>query len=172
MGYVSDMRPAVTMPGYHQGRVPANKGKKYPAEILTPAEIGALFDQISSTTSIGMRNRALITVLYRAGLRHYEALALLPKDLNLATGTIAVLHGKGDRSRIVGIDPGACEVIARWLERRARLGFGPAVPLFTTMQGRPLASSYLKALLPKLGRQAGIESGCIRMGCDIPTPMN
>ncbi len=145
------------MPGYHKGREPTNKGKKYPAEILTPHEVAALFDQISSTTSIGVRNRALITVLYRAGLRHSEALALLPKDLNLASGTIAVLHGKGDRSRVVGIDPGACEVISQWLERRVRLGFGPSLPIFITMRGTPLKSSYLKTLLPRLARQAGIE---------------
>ncbi|MCA1737060.1 MAG: hypothetical protein LC739_13475 [Actinobacteria bacterium] len=73
------MRPAVTMPGYHQGREPANKGRKYPAEILTPEEIAGLFQQISAKTSLGLRKRALITVLYRAGLRHFEALALLPK---------------------------------------------------------------------------------------------
>jgi len=151
------MRPAVTMPGYHKGRVPPNKGKKYPAEILTPGEVAALFGQISDSTSLGLRNRALITVLYRAGLRHSEALALLPKDVDLRAGTIAVLHGKGDRSRIVGVDPGACEVIAAWVERRSQLGFGPTTALFCTMRGTSLKTSYLKTLLPKLARQAGIE---------------
>ena len=151
------MRPAVTMPGYHKGRQPANKGKKYPAEILTPGEVAALFSQISSVTSIGIRNRALVTVLYRAGLRHSEALALLSKDVNLTRGSIAVLHGKGDRSRLVGIDPGACEMISRWLDRRTQLGFGGAVPLFITMRGTPLKTSYLKTLLPQLARKAGIE---------------
>jgi site-specific recombinase XerD len=150
------MRPPVTMPGYHKGREPANKGKKYPAEILSPDEIAALFSQISTTSSIGVRNRALITVLYRAGLRHSEALGLFAKDVDLVAGTIAVLHGKGDRSRIVGIDPGACGVIADWVERRHRLGFGASVTLLCTMRGTPMKTSYLKALLPKLAQQAGI----------------
>ncbi|MGI8517898.1 MAG: tyrosine-type recombinase/integrase [Acidimicrobiia bacterium] len=150
------MRPAVTMPGYHKGREPANKGKKYPAEILTPAELAALFQQISATTSIGIRNRALITVLYRAGLRHSEALGLYPKDVDLAAGAIAVLHGKGDRRRTVGIDPGACQVIGLWVDRRRQLGFGAPVPLFCTLQGATMKTSYLKQLLPKLARQAGI----------------
>jgi site-specific recombinase XerD len=145
------------MPGYHRGRVPANKGKKYPAEILTPEEIASLFRQISDKTSIGLRNRALITTLYRAGLRHSEALALLPKDVDLRAGTIAVLHGKGDRSRLVGIDPGAGGVIAAWLERRSRLGFGPEIRIFCTLRGSPLQKSYLQALLPKLGKAAGIQ---------------
>ena len=150
------MRPPVTMPGYHQGRVPANKGKKYPAEILTPEEIARLFQQISAQTSIGIRNRALLTVLYRAGLRHSEALALLPKDVDLRAGTIAVLHGKGDRSRVVGIDPVACGVISDWIERRSQLGFGAIPRLFCTLRGTSMKTSYLKALLPKLASQAAI----------------
>jgi site-specific recombinase XerD len=68
-----------------------------------------------------------------------------------------VLHGKGDRSRIVGIDPGACRVIEEWIERRARLGFGASVALFCTTRGTPMKDSYLKTLLPRLARQAGIE---------------
>jgi integrase/recombinase XerD len=151
------MRPAVSLPGYHKGRVPANKGKKYPAEILTPEEVGALMAQISTTSSLGLRNRALITVLYRAGLRHSEALGLFPKDVDLAAGTIAVLRGKGDRSRIVGVDPDAGRVIAQWLERRTKLGFGSDVLLFSTLQARPLQRSYLKSILPQLARKAGIS---------------
>jgi site-specific recombinase XerD len=151
------MRSAITMPGYGKGREPANKGKKYPAEILTLVEIRALFDQISITSSIGLRNRALITVLYRAGLRHAEALGLYPKDVDLTAGSITVLHGKGDTRRTVGIDPGACEVIRIWMDRRRQLGFGPAVTLFSTLQGRQMKQSYIKELLPKLARDAGIQ---------------
>jgi site-specific recombinase XerD len=150
------VRPAVTMPGYHKGRVPSNKGKKYPAEILTPEEVSALFGQLSTGSSIGLRNRALITVLYRAGLRHSEALGLFTKDVDLAAGTIAILHGKGDRSRTVGVDPGACRVVGEWIERRSQLGFGASATLFCTMRGTPMKTSYLKSLLPKLARQAGI----------------
>ena len=150
------MRPPVTVPGYHKGRIPANKGRKYPAEILTPDEVSALFGQLSASSSIGLRNRALITILYRAGLRHSEALALLEKDVDLKAGTVAVRHGKGERSRIVGVDPGACQVIGTWIERRKKLGFGATATLFCTMQGTPMKTSYLKALLPKLARQAGI----------------
>jgi site-specific recombinase XerD len=99
----------------------------------------------------------LLTVLYRAGLRHSEALALSPKDVNLVTGSIAVLHGKGDRSRVVGIDPGACSVISGWMTRRTGLGFDGSLPLFVSMRGTPLKSSYLKSLLPRLARRAGID---------------
>ena len=58
----------------------------------------------SKRASTGVRNRALIVVLYRAGLRISEALALLPKDLDAQASTIRVLHGKGDHDRVVGLD--------------------------------------------------------------------
>jgi site-specific recombinase XerC len=64
------------------------------------------------------RNRALITLLHRSGLCLGEALALYPKDVDVAGGTITVLHGKGDRLRTVGIDPGALALLQRWLDAR------------------------------------------------------
>ena len=125
--------PRVTDPGYHRGREPANKGKRYPPEVLTPDEVRALLAACSPTSSIGLRNRALITTLYRAGLRVSEALALYPKDVDARVGSIAVLHGKGDRHRVVGIDPGALSVIAAWLGRRFTIGLGPTNPLYPTL---------------------------------------
>ena len=51
----------------------------------------------------GLRDRALIVLLYRAGLRINEALSLYLKDLDLTDGCIRVLNGKGGRSRTVGV---------------------------------------------------------------------
>jgi site-specific recombinase XerD len=99
----------------------------------------------------------LIVTLYRGGLRLGEALALRPKDVNLTAGTITILHGKGDRSRTVGLDPGAAAVLERWLERRRALGIGGRAPLFCTLAGRPLKPSYVRMLLPRLAAKAGIE---------------
>ena len=67
-------------PGYRKGQSPPSKGKTYPAEVLTPEELRALLAQCSSTSSYGLRHRALITLLYRTGLRLGEGLALGPKD--------------------------------------------------------------------------------------------
>ena len=87
--------------------VPANKGRKLPPEPLTAEEVKGLIRACSKRASTGVRNRALIVVLYRAGLRISEALALLPKDLDAQASTIRVLHGKGDHDRVVGLDAGA-----------------------------------------------------------------
>ena len=64
----------------------------------------------------GIRNRALITVMYRGGLRLGEALQLKPKDLDAQKGTIRVLHGKGDKARLVGLDEGGWAIVQRWLD--------------------------------------------------------
>ena len=68
-------RSPVTMPGYHQGRLPKNKGLRFPADPPTVEEIVAVMSATGNGPD-GARLRALIIVLWRAGLRISEALAL------------------------------------------------------------------------------------------------
>jgi site-specific recombinase XerD len=136
---------------------PPNKGKRYPAEILTRDEFRRILAQLPTHTWLGRRNRSLIVVMYRAGLRHSEALSLRPHHIDVDTGVIQVLHGKGDRRRTVGIDAGACAVVAEWLEVRTDLAIPPGAPLFPSGRGRQLSLSYLRALLPRLAAKAGID---------------
>ncbi len=63
------------------------------AEILTELEVLALIRACSASAPSGVRNRALIAVLWRAGLRVGEALEL--RDVDLALGTVRVRHGQG-----------------------------------------------------------------------------
>ncbi len=73
----------------------SNKGRRFPPEILTPDEVHRLIRAASNRAPTGIRNRALIVVMYRAGLRVSEALGLYPKDVDRSRGTIRVLQGKG-----------------------------------------------------------------------------
>ena len=138
-------------------RKPANKDKTYPAEPLTANEAQKLILAASRRAPTGIRNRALIVTLYRGGLRIAEALALMPKDLDADAGTARILHGKGNRARTVGLDPTAFAVIERWLDRRTALGINGRAPVFCTLDGNPLSTAYVRALLPRLARKAGIE---------------
>ena len=101
---------------------PANRGQRYPAEILTADEVQALIRACSNRAPTGLRNRALVVLLYRGGCRVGEALRLCPKDLNRAAGTVTVLRGKGGTRRTIGLDPGAFAVVERWLDVRTKLG--------------------------------------------------
>jgi site-specific recombinase XerD len=134
-----------------------NRGRRFPPEVLTAEEVLRLMDGCSRRAPTGIRNRVLIATLYRAGLRVAEGLSLQPKDVDLDSGTIRVLHGKGDKFRTVGIDAGATDMIKEWLEVRATLEPGVGVPLFCTLKGGPMNSSYVRQLLPRLAKRAGIE---------------
>jgi integrase/recombinase XerC len=95
--------------------------------------------------------------MYRGGLRVGETLSLRPKDVGVEGGTITVLHGKGNGSRIVGLDPGAMAILGRWLDTRRSLAINGHAPLFCTLAGKPMKSSYVRTLLPRLARKAAIE---------------
>lgn len=106
----------------------STKGRTFPPEILTDAEVRRLIAACSPTSRTGIRSRALIVFLYRTGLRIAEALALFLKDVDLDGGMVRVLRGKGGRPRTVGIDAGARPEIEAWLALRARLGILGSAP--------------------------------------------
>jgi integrase len=150
--------PAATA-GYRAGEPPLNKGLRFPAEPLTPAECYALIDACEGRARL--RNRALILLLWRSGLRIGEALALRPKDVELERGRITVLHGKGDRRRVVAIDASAGAAVTEWELRRHELGVGGGAALFCVITaptvGYPLNDMYVRELLKRLARKAGVE---------------
>lgn len=131
--------------------------RRFPAEVLTDAEVCALMRACGRYSPTGIRNRALITLLYRTGLRIREALGLFPKDLDLDGGSVRVLAGKGGKARTVGIDPGATAIIERWLEARTRRGISGHSRLFCTLRGQTMESAYVRVMLKRLGKRAGID---------------
>ena len=131
--------------------------RRRPPEVLTEAEAIALIRSCSTRAPTGVRNRALIAVLWRCGLRISEALGLELRDVDLDAGSLRVRHGKGDKSRTVGVDEQTAALLARWLDRRKTIGAGARAPIFCTLQGGRIDSSYVRRLLPRLARRAGVE---------------
>jgi integrase len=86
-------RSPATMPGYHQGRTPRNKGMHYRADPPTIEEIVAVM-RVAGEKLDGLRLRALIVLLWRAGLRVGEALALTETDLDRSRGAVLVRRAK------------------------------------------------------------------------------
>ena len=106
----------------------------------------------------GLRLRALIVVLWRAGLRISEALALLETDLDQQRGAILVRRGKGGKRREVGMDRWAWEQLEPWLAHRATL---PVGALFCVLRGptrgRPWAPAGVRTQLHAAAARAGIR---------------
>ena len=85
-------RSPATMPGFHAGRPPRNKGLRYPADPPRVEEIVAVM-RAAGDGPHGQRLRGLIVVLWRAGLRIQEALSLGEADLDRRRGSLLVRHG-------------------------------------------------------------------------------
>ncbi len=134
----------------------STKGRTFPPEPLTRAEVLALIEAQGKRSPTGIRNRALIWTLYRGGLRITEALDLLVR--NLDSPRLRVLHGKGEKPRTVALSPDAWAAIDLWLERRRRLPRVPrGSPVFCTLQGGHLGHSYITQMLARSKARAGIE---------------
>jgi len=133
------------------------KKRQKAIEPLRPEEVAELLKAASGRAPTGIRNRALLAVLYYAGLRVGEALALELRDLDLEAGTINVRRGKGSRQRTVGLNPAALAHLERWLDRRRDLGFNGRRPIFCTLQGEPLSARYVRQALARYAERAGIE---------------
>jgi len=131
--------------------------RRRPPEVLTETEAIALIKACSGRAPTGVRNRALIAVLWRSGLRISEALALELRDVDLQAGTLRVRHGKGDKSRTVGVDEQTAALLVRWLDRRRKLSPGARAPVFCTLAGGRVDTSYVRHLLPRLAAKAGLD---------------
>jgi site-specific recombinase XerD len=139
-----------------QGRPPRNKGLRYPPDPPTVEEIIAVMHAAEDAPE-GVRLRAVIVVLWRAGLRISEALALAESALDRERGAVTVRHGKGGKRREVGMDGWAWEQLAPWLLRRAL----PVGALFCVRggptRGRPCAPAGIRGQLRAAAVSAGVR---------------
>ena len=106
----------------------------------------------------GLRTRALIVVLWRAGLRISEALSLTESDLDPARGSILIRRGKGGRRREVGLDAWAWRHLNAWLEIRVAMRVGALLCVIDgPTQGRPWSATAAHATLRRLAAGAGVR---------------
>ncbi|MFL5888928.1 MAG: tyrosine-type recombinase/integrase [Solirubrobacteraceae bacterium] len=150
-------RSPATLPGYHAGRPPRNKGMRYPADPPTIDEIVAVMRHASDDRH-GWGLRAMIVVLWRAGLRIQEALALAEHDLDHRRGSILVRSGKGGRRREVGMDEWGWEQLRPWLRARVELAGGPLLCIIDgPTGGRPWSGAAVRGEFRRLAASAGIR---------------
>jgi site-specific recombinase XerC len=150
-------RSPATLPGYHAGRPPRNKGMRYPADPPTVEEIVAVMRHAPDDRH-GWRVRAMIVALWRAGLRIQEALALAEHDLDHRRGSVLVRNGKGGRRREVGMDEWGWEQLRPWLNARGELPVGPLFCIIDgPTRGRPWSAAAVRAEFRRLAARAGVR---------------
>jgi site-specific recombinase XerD len=148
-------RSPATVPGFHARRPPHNKGLRYPPDPPRVEEIIAVMRQAGESDH-GLRLRALIVVLWRAGLRIGEAMVLTEPDLDPARGSLLVRQGKGGKRREVGMDDWGFEHLRPWLARRVEM---PVGTLFCVIdgqtRGRPWTPAAARNHLRRIAARAG-----------------
>jgi len=150
-------RSPATLPGFHQGRSPRNKGLRYPADPPTIEEIVAVMRGAGNSAD-GARLRALIVILWRAGLRIGEALDLAETDLDAIRGAVLVRNGKGGRRREVGMDRWAWAQLEPWMEIRSQLPVGALLcVIHGSTAGRRWEQSAARKQLRRVAAAAGVR---------------
>jgi integrase/recombinase XerD len=128
---------------------------------LSVDDVDALIAQPDVSTPRGLRDRALIELLYATGLRVSELLNLRPADLNL-DASFLTCTGKGDKQRVVPIGDEAGRWVARYIRdgRKALLGKRPSPRLFVNARGGGpgLTRVGFWKILKGYARQAGLKA--------------
>jgi integrase/recombinase XerD len=149
------------MKNTHLTHQKTNKGRKFHIDLLTKEEVLSIADQCTKGVS-GLRNKVLIIVLYRCGLRVSEVLGIRSSDYNQNEGTLRVI-GKGNKMRIVGLDSQTQMNLDLWMLKRKELGINGVgnPPIFCGISkqniGQPIQTVYVRNLLKRLASKVGIE---------------
>ena len=105
------------------------------------------------STDEGVRDRAMIELMYAAGLRVSELVGLKHADVNLDAGLVSC-HGKGSKERRVPIGKSAIRSLQQYLAVRSRRGQARVPQLFLKSLGGPLSRQFIWAMLKRYARQA------------------
>jgi len=109
-------------------------------------------------SALGLRDRAMLELMYATGLRVSELVRLLRVAVNLRQGALRVT-GKGDKERVVPLGEAAIEWLQRYLTRSrpVLLGNRTSIYLFVTQRGEPMTRQMFWHLIRRYARRAGIE---------------
>lgn len=111
-------------------------------------EVEAIVDGFDEETPLGLRNRALVELVYSAGLRAGEAVGLDLGDVDFEQETVHVRLGKGAKDRVVPLGEVAAILVRRYLDSaRPKLARGAESALFLSARGRRLDTSTLRRLV-------------------------
>jgi integrase/recombinase XerD len=139
-------------------RIDAPKlGRSLPSS-LSEDEVEALIDVPTVDTALGLRDRAMLELLYATGLRVSELVDLRLLQINLRQGVVRTL-GKGSKERLVPLG----ETAAEWLEKYLQNGRGELLKgrecehLFVTQRGAAMTRQAFWYLIKRHAQRAGIH---------------
>ena len=127
------------------------RGRRLPV-FLERDEATALLRATNTRCPTGLRNRAILEVMYRAGLRVSEVVRLAPSDIRWKDGILEVHRGKGAKDRNVPVDQATVGWLRAWAAERPR-----SRHFFSTLRGSRLSPRYLQQMVKRLAHRAALE---------------
>jgi integrase/recombinase XerD len=132
--------------------------QRLPRALLSVQEIEAILAEAEPKSVIGLRDRAMLEVLYSTGLRRMELCSLKRYDVDVTRELVFVREGKGGRDRVVPLGARAAAWVERYLaEVRPELAAGETEYLFVTDHGEPMTAYVLANKVKRYMAFAGIE---------------
>ena len=138
--------------------VAAPKFRRSLPEFLSVAEVDRLLRQPDVTSTLGLRDKAMIELLYSTGLRVSELCGLKAADIQLESGCLRCL-GKGDKERLVPVGAAALQLIVQYMKksRLEILGEKTSPYLFPSRTGAAINRIAFWKILAAYGRKAGLR---------------
>ncbi|MDM7992169.1 MAG: tyrosine recombinase XerC [Candidatus Fermentibacter sp.] len=137
--------------GSQASRLPMPKAPRRLPGFLGVSEVMSVLESYDTSTATGMRDRAVVELLYGSGARVSEASAARLEDLDLERCMLRIVSGKGGRDRIVPVAEMSVAVISSWLSVRPSFTRrDPGSPwLFVSRNGRRLDPRDIRRIVAK-----------------------
>jgi site-specific recombinase XerD len=120
-------------------------------KIVDQKSVKKMLAQINTNCPTGIRNYAIVMMMYRAGLRVSEVCNLGLLDINFETGLIYIQSGKGNKDRYVPMDDDIIKSTQAWLSIRPESEF-----FFCTLEGGQLDTRYIREVCYRVSKKAGV----------------
>lgn len=144
--FVSYTEPTCSLQCQQVLAIPNKRHERSPVEFLTEKESAALVATPSPATWLGRRDRALLLVAVRTGLRNTELRTLRHRDVDLGVGAHVRCFGKGRKTRCTPLQRDAVAVLEAWLaERPAEVN----TPVFPSARGGVMSADALQRLVTR-----------------------
>ena len=132
-------------------------GRPLPS-VISPTQVEALLAAPDVETDLGLRDRAMLELLYASGLRISELVGLTLTDINLRQGLVRVF-GKGGKERLVPIGENAMHWVQRYVDHaRPNLLQEPGAVAFPSRRGRQMTRQTFWYAIKRYALGAGIEA--------------
>jgi hypothetical protein len=152
----------ITQPGYMKGRKAPNRGRKLPTPILSRHEVQTLFASFHPSRVADVRDKALLWLAYRHGVKMVQLLALDVSDYDHTRERLRIAARSKLPAREIELDAVGRGLLRDWMAMRRQLGIPPFALLFCAAtagpSGRPLGASHIRSKLAHKGNVLQLHS--------------